>query len=182
MRGNNDSGMHNKPGAAKGLRELCKYVRNEVGADISVIEIGSYMGDSASIFLEYFKDVTCVDPWSPEPEYSASLTKVRSSEWWSKTERVFDQRAPGANKIKATGDEAAKWVGKYGLVYLDAVHTYEAVVNDIRVWLDHAEYFIGGHDYAEPLHPGVKQAVNELLGPPVATFIDTSWLHKVESA
>ena len=44
---------------------------------------------------------------------------------------------------------AAKTLGwdRPALVYIDAEHDYESVVDDIESWLATSPLFIGGHDY-----------------------------------
>ena len=51
------------------------------------------------------------------------------------------------------------------MVFIDASHVYEDVILDIQRWqrLLMPSGFLCGHDYGEPAHPGVKQAVDELV-------------------
>jgi len=53
--------------------------------------------------------------------------------------------------------------GSVDFVFIDADHTYESVVKDIKAWLPKIKKggMISGHDYNNPC--GVKQAVNELI-------------------
>jgi predicted O-methyltransferase YrrM len=52
-------------------------------------------------------------------------------------------------------------------VFIDANHNYEFVYEDIKIWLPKIKSggILAGHDYNHPVWPGVKKAVDELLGP-----------------
>lgn len=146
------------------------------------IEVGSYAGESAEIFLTSGKVsfITCVDPFVEKhkpgvvPDY----------------EREFDRRMAAfhgrVEKIKATSYDALT----HGLIrrqtcdflYIDAAHDYASVSWDIRYWqtLLRPGGYIGGHDYTDA-QPGVVRAVNEEFGTPWRTFQDGSWLCRIGS-
>jgi predicted O-methyltransferase YrrM len=83
------------------------------------------------------------------------------------------------NVIKGESKVAAKMFLKESLdvVFIDLTHTYEAVKEDIKLWLPKVKKggFIAGDDYHENWK-GVIQAVDELL--PRATFIDDCWIYQ----
>jgi hypothetical protein len=73
------------------------------------------------------------------------------------------------------------------VVYIDGIHTYEGVKEDILHWkpqLNTVKSVICGHDYYTDeeflkIHThisGVKQAIDELLGKPDKTYSDGSWI------
>ena len=66
--------------------------------------------------------------------------------------------------LKTTSIEAAKYFddGILDFVFIDAEHTFEAVVSDIRAWLPKVKHggCIAGHDYS---WDGVKRAVEQEL-------------------
>jgi Methyltransferase domain len=68
--------------------------------------------------------------------------------------------------------EAAAYVpdGSLDFVFIDADHSYEGCKADIQAWLPKLKPsgFISGHDYDNTDFPcfGVKQAVDEIFGPP----------------
>jgi len=68
--------------------------------------------------------------------------------------------------VRATSEEAAAMIGEIDFVYIDADHTYDGVWRDLRVWFPKVRRggLVGGHDYDHPNFPGVKRAVDELLG------------------
>lgn len=132
----------------------------------AAVEIGSYIGESANIFSLFFSDVVCIDPLD-DP-----LVRLR-----------FEENTSGRNitVIRKPSDQAhiELFENLYGLVYIDGVHTYEAVRCDIENYYSKVMDggYIGGHDYGVgPENVGVVQAVNEAFGEPDFIFEDESWL------
>jgi predicted O-methyltransferase YrrM len=129
-----------------------------------MIEIGSYIGESANIFSLFFGDVHCVDPHE-DPE----------------TKKIFLKNTTGREIFLHSGrgdDVCCEFKdGEYGFVYIDAVHDYEHVKQDIKNYLPKVKAggYIGGHDYD---NEGVRLAVVEEIGEPDFGFEDTSWLKK----
>ena len=76
-------------------------------------------------------------------------------------------------------EEAIKYFedNSIDMVFIDADHTYEAVKYDIERWLPKTTKLISGHDYNDPGHPGVKQAVDEKFKD--VEVIDTIWFKKL---
>ena len=75
-------------------------------------------------------------------------------------------RFPGRlNVVKASSLEASRlFKPKYfDLVFIDADHSYEAVLADIKAWepLVKKGGFLTGHDYGSRRHVGVTKAVDE---------------------
>jgi predicted O-methyltransferase YrrM len=132
--------------------------------DTRMIEIGSHIGESANIFSLFFKEVYCVDPHD-NPE----------------TKATFECNTVGRNIRLITGkaeDVCSQFEnGDFGFVYIDAVHDYEHVKQDIKNYLPKVKTggYIGGHDYD---NEGVRLAVVEELGEPDFGFEDTSWMKK----
>lgn len=60
--------------------------------------------------------------------------------------------------------------------FIDGDHTYEAMSEDLRTWFPKIRNggIIGGHDYINDLHPGVKHAVDEFFKDQV-TVSGMSW-------
>lgn len=177
--------IRNAKFAKIGLMELCDYVTEQIGSDISILEIGSFSGDSGKIFAESTTGpVICVDPW--ESNYDPTGTDLASNpEYYDmrEVEARFDEMAePFFNilKWKMTSEEAVnKVTGEIDFIYIDALHTYEGVKRDIELWLPKAKHFIGGHDYRSRHHPGVQLAIDEEFGNPDRLFRDSSWLVKI---
>lgn len=154
-----------------GLHDLCNYVADRIDAG-TMVEIGSWMGESALEFASYFDLVICVDPF--EGKFAAVLPIFqRAVEIDLRSRQVG--RAPVIEHIRKTGEEARPLItNQVDFVYIDAVHEYEPVKSDINYWR-HKVKAIGGHDYSAEF-PGVKQAVDEAFGDPDMVFQDTSWV------
>ena len=154
----------------QGLVHLCKSVLVRK----TLVEIGSFSGESAEVFAQYFGHVYCIDIWDP--------VFFGTTEFDGSPEDIFLKRTAVFNnltQIKGRGVDAVKLFKDKSIscVYIDAMHEYEPVIEDIRSWLPKVSVggVISGHDY-DVAHPGVFQAVNEVFGKPELTFCDNSWL------
>lgn len=161
-----------------GLRDMCSFLEEHNLSMNKMVEIGTYMGESAAMFVLYFNEVHCVDPWDQDfIPGTLSATDV---------EIVFDRVLGKLSfehsvyKHKMLGSEYAKNVEdeSFDFVYIDGDHHYESVVEDIKNWYPKVKtgHFIGGHDYSNPNATEVEKAVNDVLGFPEKTFMDHSWL------
>lgn len=64
-----------------------------------------------------------------------------------------------------TADAAKVFRGAVDFLFVDADHSYEAACDDIRDWYRYVRPggIVAGHDYGQPMWPGVKRAVDEVL-------------------
>ena len=149
-----------------GLIDLCEtYIKPKD----EVVEVGSFSGVSSRVLSMYCKTLYCVDPYS-----------------WKETkeaERMFDAMRPeypNIKKMQMFGSEATSFFedGSLDLVYIDADHTYEAVVADINDWKAKIKPggYIAGHDF---YMDEVARAVRDCLGEPLELFSDSSWIIKL---
>jgi len=148
----------------QGLIDLYDMVNAHDGI---AVEVGSWTGESAEIACQFVRELWCVDPWE-DPS-------------WPDNEAMFDQRTaayPNIRKLKARSEDAAMEFEdeSVAMVYIDGKHEYQDVCSDIRAWYPKIQShgWITGHDYDNE-HPGVVQAVDDLLGTPELTFSDSSW-------
>ena len=146
-----------------------------------MIEIGSYRGESAQIFLgtNRFSRIYCIDPWKMyyDNDDGAAFTDM------AEVERDFDRRVGGDQrivKIKGTIDDFLEMHAdeKIAFAYVDGCHTYKAVKHDLQQILTHCRpsIAVGGHDYTDAGWDGLKRAVGEAVGIPDKVFPDTSWV------
>jgi hypothetical protein len=159
----------------KGLDEL---IDEHLNSETVMAEIGSYAAVSSHLFAETVKELYCVDQWLPYPEVA--------EEHIIEGERLFDnfnKKYDNVHKIKMSSEEASKIIDNSSLdfVYVDAFHSYDAVVADINNWLPNikAGGYIGGHDYH---HDAVREAVHDTLNSnidSIRTYQDTSWIVKL---
>lgn len=168
-----------------GLIDLCMYLHNQGGINV-IAEIGTYTGESAHIFSNFFLQIFTVDMHKPNAEDRNNAQVITQMQ---EVKALYDlrRRIFLANVIHydLTSVEGSKQFADASLdfVYIDANHSYEAVKEDIAIWRPkvRAGGFIGGHDYA-PEHRGVMLAVNELqktVNELPVFFKDNSWLIKI---
>lgn len=163
------------------LRRLCNEVREIIGDSPTIVELGSYMGESSLIFAEEFPNgkIICVDSWEGGFDDSDSCSNVD----YSDVEQQFDLRMSMVNNITKIKGLSTSVGIECDLVYIDACHKYECVKNDIIHWAPFVKKVMSGHDYYDDInfinrHPhikGVKVAIDEMLGNPDKIFTDGSW-------
>jgi len=165
----------------KELRRFCKEVREIIGDSPTIVELGSYMGESSLIFAEEFPNgkIICVDSWEGGFDDSDTCSNVD----YSDVEQQFDLRMSMVDNITKIKGLSTNVGIECDLVYIDACHKYECVKNDIIHWSPLTKKVISGHDYYDDIefcnqHPhikGVKIAVEEMLGLPDKKYNDGSW-------
>ena len=147
------------------------------------IEIGSYAGESAKMFLKSgaFDRLYCIDPW--EPDYDTA--DVTCDDGLVMAESVFDKRvgdSPIVMKLKMKSSDAVNMFEDEAIdfIYIDGNHQYEFVKKDLEDYVPKikAGGIISGHDYGGPTTPGVTKAVNEFFKKePVSRYQDYSWVY-----
>ena len=161
----------------KGLADLCLALL-EKGKVTSIVEVGSFAGESAEILHENLPDadIFCVDPW----EGGYDDKDVASSHDMAQVEAAFDKRTEACErvlKLKGTSQDFEDNFEPLSVdaVYLDGCHTYDALKRDIAFWLPRCRLAICGHDYTANW-PGVVEAVDEVFFKPDRVFADGSWV------
>lgn len=166
-----------------GLQDFCDFINSKFSESPieSIVEIGSYTGESAVFFAKQFPNATiyCVDPWTP----GYDDTDIASNSEFEVVEKMFDERTKGYNIVKIKADSLHIDI-ECDIVYIDGCHQYECVKDDIKYWKKRCSKAIAGHDYypkeIADQHPhikGVREAVDELFSDQqIHTFADGSWL------
>jgi hypothetical protein len=136
------------------------------------VEVGVWEGlFSESILKGCSAKLYSVDPWKEDPNipHSAMVT-VTQPEMEVVYKTCCDKLAPykNSNIIRKPSVEAAKDFadGSLDFVYIDGLHFYEDVKNDIKAWLPKVRKggMIGGHDYYEDTWgAAVRRAVDEVF-------------------
>lgn len=166
----------------KGLNDLIDYVNKELPVkDVTMVEIGAYKGESTEIFAKRFKHVITIDPFLNNYDINDPACKAMLLEDVYNIFKSNVSRHTNITHIKKKSVEAIKEIGleDIGFVYIDGIHTYNGVLEDIRLYREVIKNgFIAGHDFHDNWK-GVKRAVKESLGTPDELFCDTSWIKKI---
>lgn len=131
------------------------------------VELGSWRGASAiavaRVIREWGGVVYCVDTWTGDvngswgtrPGHPGMLAECAGN-------IVAAGVAANVRFIAAPTTEAARcWSGSpIEALYIDADHSYESTLADLRAWWPHLRVggFIAGDDYLNPMYPGVEKA------------------------
>lgn len=162
------------------LRRLCQDLKDVLGESPTIVELGSYMGESSVIFAQEFPKglIICIDSWEGGFD-DADLTSFAD---YIDVEEQFDLRMSRYSNIRKIKGYSTDYSIECDMVYIDACHKYECVKNDIIHWGPFVKKVMSGHDYntdefinRHPHIAGVKVAINELLSFPDKTYGDGSW-------
>ena len=143
-------------------------------------EIGVFKADTAVAVLAARPEAVhyMVDPWAPYLEKDAFGKRTKMGQMMESRalsdvvyESVIQRITPYGDRARiyrGTSLSAAKDLpGGLDYVFIDGIHTYEAVKKDIEAWVPKVRPggWIGGHDYDNlPRFPGVRRAVDEIFG------------------
>lgn len=162
------------------LQELVDFIGYEKNlSEMTMIEIGSYIGESTTFFAKHFGQVVSIDPF--ENDYDETDEACHHADFEDVYKEFIKNIAPFDNimhfRLKSRlASQFFRFV-TVDFVYIDGNHLYNYVKSDIQDYLPliKSSGYIGGHDYTE-WHPDVMRAVNDVLGVPDITFCDGSWL------
>jgi predicted O-methyltransferase YrrM len=166
--------------STEGLLDLIK----ELG-DVSnktMIEIGSFVGESTVLFAQHFKEVIAIDPFL---EGYDDMDPTSHSFDFKNVYETYLERTGDHKNIKTIVSTSTDALGQlkgnfYDFIYIDGLHTYDGVKTDIINYLPLVKTggIIGGHDYTDqiPHLVGVKKAVDEIFGHADKVFKDNSWI------
>jgi len=177
-----------------GLEDFC---RKLLHPEAVLVELGSFGGESTSILARFAGQVYAVDPW--EDTYQEAilhgcadqnivnyLKKVPVPSM-AEIETLFDERTRNLYNVTKIKDKAENVLGNFAdrsidVLYIDAIHTYEAVKKQIQDWRIKIKHggLLAGHDFDRRTWPGVVRAVEEAIGKPDYTFSDTSWAYRIK--
>jgi hypothetical protein len=138
--------------------------------DKTCVEIGVQTGVYAgTILAENPKSLLLVDPWKHQPDSvypqsdTSNVDDVKFERYLQTVKSKFDND-PRVTICRAFSVQAAKLYKPESLdfVYIDAIHTTQAVTEDICAWwpLIKSDGWLCGHDYS---HPDVAAAVNAFV-------------------
>lgn len=157
-------------------------------AECTMVEIGSFKGESTAFWCDKFKKVYAVDPWANGYDGGDPSSQ---NELMSDIENIFDKRTMAHQeseklvKIKGTSMEAVKLFKDKTLdfVYIDGNHMYNNVREDIDHWR-HKTKILAGHDFGWIDSNGVNSVFKACMDffdrPPDGVLPDTSWVYDLE--
>jgi predicted O-methyltransferase YrrM len=168
----------------KGFQDFIKHLKTTQNlGEFIIVEIGSYTGQSTTMFADEAKLVISVDPFMNDYDDKDDACHAADipTEVYSKfLENILPYK--NISHIRMTSDDAIKTLEnlKVDLVYIDGVHTYDQVKKDIENYRKILKPggLMCGHDYSSHWK-GVVDAINEAFGKPDLTFVDSSWLVKL---
>jgi len=148
-----------------------------------IAEVGSHKGRSTRALADNCRGVVyAIDPWAGYRNNDGSQAR-----WIGDPDEAFacfkrnlkDHLRKGRVVICRSGlrEAAKKVLPLVDMVFIDGDHRYEQVRNDILLAkrILKPGGLLCGHDYGHPLWPGVRQAVNEIIGPSKIVLFDTIW-------
>ena len=145
-------------------------------------EIGVHFGHYSKVLFDNVPNLKlyCVDPWGYYKTEKVITPKLIMNRY---VYAVVFLSQFNSELMRMTSEEAAKIVpdGYLDFVYIDALHDYDSVKQDIKLWLPKIRNggYIGGHDYGYPPLPDVKKAVDEIFGVPQIIDTEYSWMIKI---
>lgn len=162
----------------RGLIDLAAFIPR----DAVMCEIGSYDGDSAEIWAHKCSKLICVEPFAWPVAYNPRSPDEVFAVFKQKVLDRFDN----IELMRMTADEAHKQIPDNSIdaLYVDAFHSYEQCLADLQNYIPKVKVggIIAGHDFSNPITPGVYRAVLKAIGRPEYTFDDWSFLsYKKES-
>lgn len=128
------------------------------------VELGTWQGASAIPVARSIRRwggrLTCVDTWGGSVDGNPT-----SLQPWMLLSCVRNMAQAGVSgNIRlipcTTHDAAPWWTDPIDYLYVDADHSYEGVLADLRAWVPHVKPggLILGDDYDSAIFPGVKAA------------------------
>lgn len=166
-----------------GLIQLIKEIN---GSNLTMLQIGSYAGESTALFLSSgkFNKIYCVDPWETgyDIQDQASFTNDLAEEVFDskfdKESRIIKIKGYSFNQVPEFSDSS------FDFIYVDGSHKKEDVYKDLNLVFPKLKPtgLLAGHDYG-PAHrwSGVMKAVDAFLQrKPERVFRDFSWCCRKE--
>lgn len=145
-----------------------------------IVECGSWEGRSTLALAENTHGfVYAVDSWTGTMDDQGSLSVEVLHHFLRHTAHLNNIIPLPVDSMRACRLLNVMGV-RPDLIFIDASHIYKDVVVDIEAWrsLLSLDGVLCGHDYGAPEHPGVKQAVDELI--PKFRTIGSIWTTEEE--
>lgn len=149
----------------------------------AVVEIGSFCGRSSRAIADNLPSsgvLYCVDAWKPFECVPPVITtpdegEAVYQEFLSNMGDLIDAGTVTVHRMGSVKAAVTLSLDVVDFVFIDGDHTYEAVCQDIRLWLPVVKSggVLAGHDYG--VYPGVSRAVDERFGTAVLHPAGSIW-------
>lgn len=146
-----------------------------------IVEVGSFLGRSTRALGDHCPGVVhAVDPWPDEVAADDVVgKKYRYPNKFIPFQQNLDDLIVTGKVIphRTTFREGLFPPASVDMVFIDGNHSYEAVMNDIRIARGVIEPggLLCGHDYSRNW-PGVVRAVDEAVGGENVNIFDSIWV------
>ncbi len=156
-----------------------KWLHKTAKTTSTFIEVGSWAGRSSDAILSGSKGkVWCVDTWKGAKDVQDLTNSMAKQRDMLEVFKSNVGQYENLNIVVKPSVEAAKDFedNSIDVIFIDAGHTYEEVLNDIDAWLPKvkADGILCGHDYLPKTWMGVVKAVDERFGKP-DEVVDWIW-------
>ena len=161
------------PAEIVAIKDLSEKVRPK-----TIVEIGSFLGKSASAWAEFLPESTvwCVDPWEGSMGYygqidiAALSPQPNSEELTAPIYSLFLRNTKDRTNVKhlrcRSTDLYSHWHGPQSdLVFIDGDHSEQSITDDLKVanYLTKGRGVICGHDYNNRLFPYLPKIINAFV-------------------
>jgi hypothetical protein len=166
------------------LNDLCDFIKNDNYNIENIVEIGSYQGESTTIFSNNFKNslIFAVDIWVNNYDESEVIINTNNPKDVENNFDIITKNYNNIIKIKLSSEKFSNIISDNSIdfVYIDGDHSYDGVTLDIVKWKNKVKHggYIGGHDYVENRHDLIK-AVKENFPNYKINIFGWSWLIKI---
>jgi hypothetical protein len=154
-------------------------------------EIGVWKGRSCRRILKNtnLDEYWAVDPWEVMEKEATGVQRRREKWQWEEYHQFVCRlmvKRPQLRVLRMTSELASALFpdGYFDLVYIDAIHTFERVNEDIGFWLPKVRKggILAGHDYytGRKKVAGVKEAVDKWFGENIEVLEDVQvWIKRI---
>jgi len=142
----------------EGLRNFVEFLESKNKNLSTWLEIGSYTGESANIFLSYafIKKLYCIDTWDKYPDLTLSSMpflkkgdlKIVKNKFYNKLQN--DINIGRCIPIEDSSENAYEYLDiLFDVIYLDSSHAYDDTLNNLKTWYKKLKIggYMCGHDF-----------------------------------
>jgi hypothetical protein len=136
----------------EGLKNFVEFLYSK-NQDLSLwLEIGSYVGESTSIFLSYpfIKKIYCIDTWDRHPDLILKKEDLPFIKQRFCTNLKNDIELERCIPVEDSSVNAFNYLDiLFDVIYIDGSHSYKDTYEDLTLWYSKLKFdgFMCGHDF-----------------------------------